>query len=63
MPKGISLHIGLNRVDPAHYAGWDGRLNACESDAEDTAQLARPRVSRPKSSVPIRRGATRSCNG
>ncbi|HEY9770382.1 MAG TPA: hypothetical protein V6C71_18145 [Coleofasciculaceae cyanobacterium] len=24
--KGISLHIGLNQVDPAHYQGWDGKL-------------------------------------
>lgn len=32
--KGISLHIGLNRVDPAHYQGWDGKLNGCENDAK-----------------------------
>ena len=25
--KGIALHIGLNRVDPAHYSGWDGTLH------------------------------------
>jgi len=23
-PKGISLHVGLHRVDPIHYAGWKG---------------------------------------
>ena len=34
-PKGISLHIGLNRVDPIHYAGWKGELVACENDAHD----------------------------
>lgn len=28
--KGLSLHLGLNRVDPAHYGGWDGALTACE---------------------------------
>jgi hypothetical protein len=33
MARGVSLHIGLNRVDPAHYDGWDGTLNACEFDA------------------------------
>ena len=32
---GIALHIGLNRVDPAHYAGWAGILVACEADAND----------------------------
>lgn len=40
MPKGISLHIGLNRVDPAHYAGWSGPLNACEADANDMQAIA-----------------------
>lgn len=34
MSKGYSLNIGLNAVDPNHYAGWDGELNACEADAE-----------------------------
>ena len=41
MPKGISLHIGLNRVDPVHYGGWDGQLMACEFDANDMMDLAR----------------------
>ena len=40
MAKGVSLHIGLNTVDPAHYNGWDGRLNACEFDANDMAKVA-----------------------
>lgn len=40
MAKGISLHLGLNSVDPAHYAGWSGDLNACEADAEDMLALA-----------------------
>jgi hypothetical protein len=39
--KGISLHIGLNSVDPKHYGGWDGPLKACEADAEDMAKLAK----------------------
>lgn len=40
MPKGISLHIGLNQVDPAHYEGWRGELSGCEPDAEDMQALA-----------------------
>lgn len=41
MAEGISLHIGLNRVDPKQYEGWDGELNACEADAKDMAALAK----------------------
>lgn len=33
--QGLALHIGLNKVDPAHYQGWDGTLLACEADAND----------------------------
>ena len=40
MPKGTSLHVGLNSVDPKHYGGWSGELNACEADAEDMQSLA-----------------------
>ncbi len=40
-PKGTSLHIGLNRVDPIHYAGWKGELVACENDARDMETIAR----------------------
>lgn len=39
MPRGISLHIGLSSVDPDHYAGWSGPLNACEADAADMQRL------------------------
>lgn len=38
--KGLSLHLGLNRVDPAHYVGWNGALTACEFDAKDMKALA-----------------------
>ncbi len=38
--KGIYLTIGLNFVDPARYDGWDGKLNACENDARDMAEMA-----------------------
>src|SRR5215208_1542714 len=40
MARGMSLHIGLNRVDPAHYDGWDGALTACEFDANDMQTIA-----------------------
>lgn len=40
MARGISLHIGLNTVDPAHYDGWDGALAACEFDANDMKAIA-----------------------
>jgi len=38
---GIALTIGLNAVDPQHYAGWSGNLAACEYDAEDMAKIAK----------------------
>ncbi|WP_330286319.1 caspase family protein [Streptomyces sp. NBC_00576] len=37
---GMSIHVGLNKVDPKKYGGWDGKLIACENDARDMAQLA-----------------------
>lgn len=39
-PQGLSLHIGLNNVNPAHYDGWTGNLRACENDARDMAAIA-----------------------
>ncbi|MFJ3582430.1 caspase family protein [Streptomyces sp. NPDC090127] len=41
MPAGLSVHLGLNTVDPGRYEGWDGALVACENDARDMAALAR----------------------
>lgn len=41
--RGRSVHIGLNRVDPAHYAGWSGELAGCEFDAGDLATIASDR--------------------
>jgi hypothetical protein len=32
--------MGLNAVDPKHYAGWSGELFACEQDAKDMAAIA-----------------------
>jgi hypothetical protein len=40
MPKGISLHIGLNHVEVTAYNGWDGALAGCLQDAHDLAALA-----------------------
>ncbi len=47
MPKALSLHIGLNFVDPARYDGWDGQLAACEYDADDMTALAKARGFKP----------------
>ena len=46
-PKALSLHIGVNLVDPAAYGGWDGPLSACEFDARDMATLARSKGMQP----------------
>lgn len=40
MTTGMALTIGLNSVDPEHYAGWSGELTACEADAQDMAEIA-----------------------
>jgi hypothetical protein len=39
MARGVSLHVGLNSVDPNAYAGWGGALEAGESDALAMARL------------------------
>jgi len=41
MSKGVSIHIGLNRVDPAQYGGWSGVLAGCENDALAMQQIAK----------------------
>jgi metacaspase-1 len=46
-PQGLSLHLGLNLVNPKHYEGWDGELLACENDAVAMAALARSQGLRP----------------
>lgn len=35
-----SLHIGLNKVDPAQYGGWDGALSGCVNDANAMRDVA-----------------------
>ena len=39
--RAMSLHIGMNRVDPAKYGGWDGALSGCERDAQTMTAIAR----------------------
>jgi metacaspase-1 len=41
MARARTINIGLNRVDPAGYHGWDGQLVACEADARDMHALAK----------------------
>lgn len=46
MPRGISLHIGVNKVDKNHYlknevTPWDGALDGCEADANKMEALAK----------------------
>lgn len=48
MADGFSLHVGVNRVDPRHYGGfdpagaggWEGSLRSCEQDAVDLRATA-----------------------
>ncbi len=40
MPRGNSIHIGLNSVDPSRYNGWDGQLSGCINDARDMQTIA-----------------------
>lgn len=56
--KALSLHIGLNAVSGAAYAGWEGPLAACEFDAHDMAAIAQ--VSGIKSSLLLTKKATRA---
>ena len=56
--RGMSLHIGLNSVNPRHYAGWSGDLMACEFDANDIAALATAQKLKP--TVLLTRKATRA---
>lgn len=47
MPKGLSVHIGLNHVDPNAFDGWDGALAGCVNDAHALASLATAEGYRP----------------
>lgn len=56
--RALSLHVGLNSVDPKHYAGWSGDLVACEFDAKDMAALAKTQKIKP--TVLLTKRATRA---
>ena len=56
--QAAALHIGLNRVDPNHYAGWAGDLQACEADAHAMARIAGTRGM--ASTLLLTRDATRA---
>lgn len=58
MGKGMSLHIGLNYVNPNHYGGWDGKLVACENDARDMEYISRSQGYETK--ILLRKKATRN---
>lgn len=36
----MSIHIGVNKVDPKEYGGWHGELLSCEADAAAMEELA-----------------------
>jgi len=55
--RGLSLHLGLNAVDPKHYEGWSGELFACEFDAKDMQALAKS--CKMQSTIRLTRKATR----
>lgn len=57
MAKGMALAIGLNSVNPKHYGGWSGDLNACEADAVDVADIAKAKGF--KTQTLVTRSATR----
>ena len=54
----LSLHLGLNAVDPVHYGGWSGELGACERDAVDMGALAKSQKMKP--TVLLTKAATRA---
>lgn len=45
--RGLSIHIGVNRIDPAHY-GTAGILHGCENDARAMEALARAQGFEPR---------------
>ena len=72
--RGLSLHIGVNEVDPDHYHGWDGKLDACENDCDvmqsiaqcrkfETRQLKSAEATRGEVSGAIQKAATELVEG
>ena len=61
--KGFGLHIGLNEVNSAYYVDengnpWDGKLTACEFDAQDMNNIIEPQGFKTK--LLLTKEATRS---
>jgi len=42
-PRGLALHIAVNRCSADHYCGWEGPLSSCENDADIMQGIARAR--------------------
>ena len=42
-PRGMALSIGIDRVNPLHYAGWSDPLYGCGDDVEMVSRIARDR--------------------
>lgn len=40
MPQAVSIHLGLNALNPAAYRGWPGLLRGCENDARAMRAIA-----------------------
>jgi len=40
MPVGISCHLGLSKIDPAHYAGNSGSLQGPKHDVRSMNDIA-----------------------
>ena len=57
-PQAQALHIGINEVSAAHYAGWSGPLAACEFDAHDMAAISKAQGM--KATLLITKKATRA---
>ena len=56
--QALSLHLGLNGVSAAAYAGWAGPLAACEFDANDMSKIAKSQGMKP--TVLLTKKATRA---
>jgi metacaspase-1 len=42
-PRGFGIHVGVNKVNPQSYDGWEGPLNACENDARHMSHMLEQR--------------------
>ena len=40
MTKGLSIHVGVNRLDQNYYHGRFPKLNVCDKDAKSMCELA-----------------------